>query len=294
MHMSTPFIPADVPAAERSRWLRNMSLLTRDTRNVYLFAADQKVEHVLELDPQRIVSIAQKTGAGALATHLGLLTRIDDQLRPHEIPYVVKLNGKTNLIPAQARDPFSTLFTTVEQVAAVRDEGMPIVGVGYTLYPGSFYEDAMLHEAAQCMYEAHRQGLVGILWIYPRGEHISDDTDGALIARGAGLAPCLGADMVKIKVPHAASLEEVCAFLARAQENAGNVRVLCSGGAYVDDPVTFLTHTHAYIHQGQAHGCAVGRNLFQRPLDEAYALDRALSALLYEDATLTEACALLV
>lgn len=287
--MST-WTPADVPASLQARWHEHMTTLTRGTRNVYLFAADQKVEHVLQLDPARITEIAQHTRAGALATHLGLLTRIDHLLRPHKVSYLVKLNGKTNLIPPTESDPYSPLFTTVAEVARLRDEGMPICGVGYTLYPGSRYEAQMLEQAARSMHEAHRHGLVGALWIYPRGAAIRNEYDGELIARAAGLAPCLGADIVKIRVPRAESREQVCHWLARAQQNAGNVRVICSGGAYTDDAQAFIADMHAYLTDGMVHGMAVGRNLFERPYDEAMRLDAALGALAYDNASYERAC----
>ena len=51
----------------------------------------------------------------------------------------------------------------------MRDAGVNVVGLGYTIYLGSEYEATMMAEAGELIAEAHAEGLLGVLWIYPRG-----------------------------------------------------------------------------------------------------------------------------
>ncbi len=48
-----------------------------------------------------------------------------------------------------------------------------ILGVGYTIYPGSELEAAMFAEAARLIFEAHQYGLVTVIWAYPRGHSVA-------------------------------------------------------------------------------------------------------------------------
>ena len=48
----------------------------------------------------------------------------------------------------------------------MRDNGVNIVGLGYTIYLGSEYESTMLAEAGELIAAAHANGLLVVLWIY--------------------------------------------------------------------------------------------------------------------------------
>jgi DhnA family fructose-bisphosphate aldolase class Ia len=156
-----------------------------------------------------------------------------------------------------------------------KQSNLSIAGVGYTIYPGSMYEEIMLHEAAQIVYQAHQQGLIAILWIYPRSSQILDEQNPDLMAGAAGVAATLGADFVKVKTPANA------ATLRIASLAAGNTRVICSGGK-IQDPLTFLQGVYDQIHIGGAFGSATGRNIFQRSLPQAVAITRAISAIVFD------------
>lgn len=284
-------IPGDVPNNMIQTFQDNYNAITRDTGRLMLFACDQKIEHmnkdfygdsidVSALHPEHIFRIASQGSIGALATHLGLIARYGKQYPA--INYVVKLNAKTNLIPTTQKDPMSEALWSVEHVVHFQQlTGLPIRGIGYTIYPGSEYEGDMLAQAAQIIYAAHQHGLVTILWVYPRGKSVQDESDGQLIAGAAGIANSLGADFVKVKAVETSLLQIVTAA-------AGNTNVICSGGAQKDKKI-FLQELYDQIHSGGAMGCATGRNIFQRSLPEAILMTQAISAIVYEDKNADEA-----
>ena len=83
------------------------------------------------------------THLSAHLTHLGLITRYGKYYS--DIPYIIKLDGKTNLSQSE---PYSQQLWTVEQVLTFTwKQYTHICGVGYTIYLGSEYERNMLVEA---------------------------------------------------------------------------------------------------------------------------------------------------
>jgi hypothetical protein len=80
-----------------------------------------------------------------------------------------------------------------------KNSGLNIVGIGYTVYAGSEYESQMLSEAAQLIYDAHFNGLITVVWAYPRGKAVTDEKDPHLVAGAASVTACLGSDFVKVK-----------------------------------------------------------------------------------------------
>jgi fructose-bisphosphate aldolase / 6-deoxy-5-ketofructose 1-phosphate synthase len=62
-----------------------------------------------------------------------------------EINYIIKMNGKTDLVKKEQRDPISRQLWSLDQVLEFKkSSGLSIVGVGYTVYLGSEYETEML------------------------------------------------------------------------------------------------------------------------------------------------------
>ncbi len=175
----------------------------------------------------------------------------------------------------------------LEAVLDMRDAGVNVVGLGYTIYLGSEFEAQMVAEAGQLIAEAHANGLLVVLWIYPRGKAVTAEKDADLIAGAAGCALCLGADFVKVNPPKgegATSAE----LLKRASVAAGRTGLVCAGGSTVDAE-TFLTQLWEQIHVGGACGNATGRNIHQRSLDEAVRLTKAISAITLADYDVQEA-----
>ncbi len=102
------------------------------------------------------------------------------------------MNSKTNLVKTSQEDPYSPQLTDLAAVLAMRDNGVNIVGLGYTIYLGSEYESTMLAEAGELIAQAHANGLLVVLWIYPRGKAVKAEKDPAS-SRVRRASPCASA-----------------------------------------------------------------------------------------------------
>lgn len=293
----TPFIPADVPTTAHKQFMHNYNAITHSTDHLFLFACDQKIEH-LDLDfqgsgihadarhPEHIFKIASQSPIGGLAAHFGLIARYGAAYPT--INYIVKLNGKTNLVSAKQCEPFSNQLWSVQDVVTLKKQSkLSICGVGYTIYLGSEYEHIMLAQGAEIIHQAHQHGLVAIIWIYPRGKAISNDTDPILLAGATGVANSLDADFVKIKPPVGSKKNETAKDLMRAIAAAGNTGIICSGGEKIDAE-DFFEDLYAQLQAG-TRGCATGRNIFQRSEKDAIKFANAIAALVYDNASAKEA-----
>ncbi len=292
-------IPSDVPKQAYETYISNYRRITHDSGRLMLFAGDQKIEHLNEdffgdsihsddNDPEHLFRIAAGSKIGCFATQMGLIAAYGADY-PH-ISYLVKINSKTHLIKTAQKDPLSSRITTVDQVIRFRDQScLPITGIGYTIYLGSEYEHIMLLEAAESICEAHQHGLITVLWIYPRGTAVHDEKDPHLIAGAAGVAACLGSDFVKVNPPkkEGSSSSELIKEATRA---AGRTRVVCAGGSSVDAK-TFLQQLYDQIHIGGCAGNATGRNIHQKPLDEAIRMCNAIYSITVENKDVAAAIA---
>ncbi len=290
-------IPLDVPDEAREEYRRNYTEMTRGSGRLMLFAGDQKMEHLnndfygegVSLDdaePEHLFRIASESSIGVFATQLGLAARYGKDYA--DVPYLIKLNSKSNLIKTKQMDPFSNQLIEVGQVVEFkRNTGLKISGVGFTVYLGSEFEAQMLHQAAQIVYEAHRNGLVTVLWIYPRGKAVTDEKDPHLVAGATGAAACLGTDFVKVNFPKKEGASSVEVF-KEAVLAAGRTKVVCAGGSSMA-PKDFLQQLHDQINISGAAGNATGRNVHQKSLDEAVRMCNAIYAITVEDRTTDEA-----
>lgn len=268
-------IPADVPAHCHDEFRANYAAITKSTGRLMLFACDQKIEHLnrdfygpsidpADNDPKHLFEIASQGNIGAFATHLGLIARYGACYPT--VNYIAKMNGKTDVVKTQQKDPYSALLWNVEQLIALKKNAqLAIRGVGYTLYPGSEFESAMLEQAAQLIYHAHQHGLIVILWVYPRGKAVADELCPEMIAGAAGLAASLGADFVKLNMPHATAQKTSIDLLKIAVQAAGNTKVIISGGMAIE-PALFLKELYEQLHGANTAGNATGRNIHQRSL----------------------------
>lgn len=295
-------IPADVPKSSISKYKKNVEEATNGTNRLMLFAGDQKVEHLnndfygrdIPLEdnsPEHMFHIASKANIGVFATQFGLISRYG---RDYDtVPYLVKLNSKTNLVPYAAQDPYSKAWLGVDDIVAFQTQsGLDIKGIGYTLYLGGAFEHDMLSEAANMVHQAHQNGLLAVLWIYPKGRYVKDEHDGHLIAGAAGVGAALGADFVKLKVPYNENGSFDAQGLQEATTAAGRTGVLCEGGAKTDEQA-FLTELYAQIHSGGSRGNGTGRNIHQRPLNKAVKMANAIYAITSQNASVEEALKLL-
>ena len=78
----------------------------------------------------------------------------------------------------------------------------------------------MMAEAGELIAQAHANGLLVVLWIYPRGKAVKAEKDPALIAGAAGVALCLGADFVKVNPPKPEDGRTPAEALKVAQQDA--------------------------------------------------------------------------
>lgn len=290
-------VPMDVPAESRDTYIANYLKATRETGRLMLFACDQKIEHmnkdfygegidIADCEPQHLFEIGKNGVIGVLAGQRGLVAQYAADYP--EINYLIKMNSKTNLVKTSQEDPYSPQLTDLEAVLQMRENGVNVVGLGYTIYLGSEYEATMMAEAGQLIAQAHELGLLVVLWIYPRGKAVTAEKDPDLIAGAAGVALCLGADFVKVNPPKPEDGKTPAEALSIAAKAAGRTGLVCAGGGTVDAK-TFLTQLYDQIHVGGACGNATGRNIHQRSLDEAVRLTKAISVITLADASVDEA-----
>jgi DhnA family fructose-bisphosphate aldolase class Ia len=291
MKTNIPFIPADVPPKMYNIFLHNYYVITRGVSRLFLFTGDHKIEHTNSdfvgpgippevHDVEHLFRIASYGSIGAFAIHPGLIARYGIQYS--HIPYLAKMNAKTNLVPSVDHDPYSAPLASISDVVALQKQSqLNIHGVGYTIYLGSTYEEQMLEDVGKAVFAAHNQGLVVVLWMYPRGHHIAQQQDPSLLAGAAGVGACLGADFVKLNVSHI-SRELSEEDLLNIMQAAGNTKVIFAGGEKI--PLTrFLQKVDFYLKHGAA-GIAAGRNIYQNSLEVACYITDLLAGIIYKNA----------
>ncbi len=293
MNIEDIAVPLDVNKNVQAEYRKNYYDITRGSGNIMLFAGDQKVEHLNkdfygegihpdDNHPIHFFNVASEANIGVFATQLGLLAQFGADYK--DVPFLVKLNSKSNLVKTEQMDPFSNQLIDVDQVVEFKENsGLNILGVGYTIYLGSEYESQMLRQAAQAVYQAHYHGLVTVLWIYPRGKAVPNEKDARLIAGACGVAACLNSDFVKVNPPKAESDEESAELMKEAVAAAGRTKVICAGGSSTD-PKAFLQRLYNQIHVAGAAGNATGRNIHQKGLDEAVRMCNAISSITLDGA----------
>jgi len=289
--------PLDVTPDNQKTFEANYERMTRGTGRLMLFAGDQKIEHLNDdfygegiaaenNNPEHMFRIAGKAKIGCFATQLGLIAQYGKDYR--DVPYLVKINSKSHLVNVKQRDPISTHLNPVRQIVRMRDEHkLNIVGVGYTIYWGSEDEHKMTSEAARFINEAHEHGLVAVVWAYPRGAAVTDEKDPHVIAGAAGATACLGADFVKVNYPKKEGVNSAEA-LKEAVVAAGRTKLICAGGS-ATAPEKFFQTLHDQVHTSGASGNATGRNIHQKPLEDAIRFCNATYAVTYEDASVEQA-----
>lgn len=282
--------PLSVPKAKKKEYEQNYKNLTNNSGRMLLIAGDQKVEHLNsdffgpeisqeDASPKHLFDIAQASTGGVLATHLGFIARYG--LNYPKLPYIVKMNGKTNLGPNDKKNSSSLWWEVADIVKFKKESGLKIGGLGYTVYLGGKYEAEMLKEAAKMTYEAHQAGLLSIIWMYPRAEKVNEN-DIHIIAGGAGVAGALNADFVKIKYPFNLKDKKKAAQAFReAILAAGETKIICVGGSKRSEK-EILEFLKLQIEISGSSGLAVGRNLHQRSLKEATEMTKKIAKIIFK------------
>jgi class I fructose-bisphosphate aldolase len=194
------------------------------------------------------------------------------------VPLILKLNAKTNIPPDD--DAVSPLTASVEDAVRLGADA-----IGYTLYVGTPRQDFEFLQFQPVRQQAERYGMPIVMWAYPRGRAIeAQGGKGTLFAidYAARVAEELGADIVKlhepndrtegVPEPYRSLHESTGQRLQRVVRSAGRCLVLFSGGSKMDAEAA-IAKVDLCMRAGAA-GIIFGRNLWQRPYDEALALSR--------------------
>ncbi|MFC7096497.1 class I fructose-bisphosphate aldolase [Halobaculum marinum] len=251
--------------------------ITRDGKALIL-AYDHGIEHgpvdfepnPATADPERVFDLATHDAVTALAVGKGVAESYYPSYED-DVALLAKLNGTSNLWMGE---PDSAVNWSVDHAADLGADA-----IGFTLYGGSNNEVEMAEEFRDAQEGAREHDMGVVMWSYPRGQGLKNDTSPDTIAYAARLGLELGADVVKVKYPGSGEA------MAKAARMAGPTKVVMSGGSKTND-VAFLETVAAAL-DGGAEGLAVGRNVFQRE-NPGEILD-ALEALMFEGATVEEA-----
>lgn len=226
-------------------------------------------------DPDYVCKLAEKGDYSAIALQIGLAEKYMNAYAG-KVPLVLKLNGKTSI--PDDKDPLSPLNATVEDAVRLGADA-----VGYTLYVGSSRQDEDFTQFRKVRQEAEKYGMPIIVWAYPRGEFVEKrggkDSLYA-IEYAARVASELGADVVKVNFPNIKNPKKqdepkpyneltpsFAEAVARVVAAAGKTMVIFSGGSKVSDK-ELLEMVKVAMENG-ATGIIFGRNMWQRPLDNA-------------------------
>jgi len=275
----------DMPLGKRVRLHR--LLYEGGVRNgtLLVLPIDQGIEHgplnffpnPASKDPEFQWRLALEGGYNAIACHWGL-ARMYMGKYAGRVPLILKINGKTN-VPSDA-DAFSPLTASVEDAVSIGADA-----VGYTLYVGSPRQHDDIDQLRRVREACDKWGMPLVVWSYPRGSAI--ETKGGrdslyAVDYASRLAHEFGADIIKLNEPKKSEKDaqqpkpyntlewDAEEGLRRIVESAGRSMVLFSGGSKVSDE-DLLDKAGRTMAQG-ATGLIFGRNMWQRPMDEALAL----------------------
>lgn len=280
----------DLPLGKRTRLHHLLYEYGPGRGTLLLLPIDQGLEHGPAdffvnpdaLDPTFQLRLAKEGGYSGIVFHIGIAQKYMREFAG-AVPLVLKINGKTN-IPSE-KYAFSPLDASVEDAVSLGADA-----VGYTLYVGSPMQAEDIAQLAKVRTDCDRLGMPLIVWAYPRGEAIEmrggRDTLYA-IDYAARVAQELGADVIKINVPDldpeknrqspkpysGLGLTEEEA-IRKVVASAGRAFVLFSGGAKVSD-AQLLEKAEMTMRAG-ATGLIFGRNMWQRPMDQALALTASI------------------
>ncbi len=236
-------------------------------------------------DPEFQWRLAVEGGFNAIACHYGLARKYMPKYAG-QVPLILKLNGKTNIPPADKA--LSPLTSTVEDAVRIGADA-----VGYTLYVGTPRQDDDFAQLRRVRRDSERFGMPLVVWSYPRGEAI-DAKGGATslyaVDYAARAALELGADVAKLVIPpatgpnpaqpgeYARIVHTYAQGARRVFRSAGRTMVLVSGGSKLSDE-DMLAKVRISMESG-ATGLIFGRNMWQRPFQEALDIVRRVKEIL--------------
>ena len=173
-------------------------------------------------DPRYHFQLAIEAGCSAYAAPLGFLEAGAREFAG-QVPLILKLNNHDVL--HEEKDPIQAITGSVRD--ALR---LGCVAIGYTIYPGSTHRLDMYTKLRELAEEAKANGLVVVVWSYPRGSGLSKEGETGIdvTAYAAHIAAQLGAHIVKVKLPvgapRAGRRQEGVRDRGRADRHAGRAR----------------------------------------------------------------------
>jgi class I fructose-bisphosphate aldolase len=255
------------------------SPLCRDGK-VLILAYDHGLEHGPvdfedvpgSADPARTFEAATHDAVTSVAVQKGIAEAFYPSYED-DVDLLLKLNGTSNLWMGE---PDSAVNCSVDYAYDIGASS-----VGFTLYGGSNNEIEMAEEFRDAQERAREYDLPVVMWSYPRGQGLKNDTKPGTIAYAARQALELGADVAKVKYPGSKSAME------DAVRMAGPTKVVMSGGSKTSDR-DFLESVKAVIDAG-GKGLAVGRNVWQR--ENPHRILDALEEVIFEESSVDAALA---
>jgi len=286
----------DLPLGKRVRLHRLLYQNGPGKGQLLVLPIDQGIEHgpvnffvnPAAKHPRFQYELAKRGGFSAIAVHYGLASKYLHEYAG-DVPLILKINGKTN-IPSDD-DALSRLTATVDDAVRIGADA-----IGYTLFVGSPRQDDDFQQLTDVRQSCERYGMPLIVWAYPRGSaiNVKGGRDSFYAVDYASrLAMELGADIVKVNMPKfdpvndknapapyntlQISLEEA---FTQVVQSAGNAFVLVSGGSKLSDE-DMLDKVRMSFKAG-ATGLIFGRNMWQRPMDEALEITAKVKAIMAE------------
>lgn len=261
----------------KERWnkvAKNMKSL--QTKGKYFFLAyDQGLEHGPSelpgnsLYPEYIFSLAEKGRFNGLIVHKGLAEKYGAGFN---VNLIIKVNGKTCF---RKGEPYSPVICSVKRAVELSARA-----IGFTIYPGSEYENTMYEDLAKVQEEAHYYGLPVIVWAYPRGKAVKNELGKNVLSYATRIGLEMGADMLKVK--YNGNKED----LKENMSAAGDARILCAGGEKTSSSKEFLKKV-AEVNEAGVNGFAIGRNIWQH--DRPLKITEAVKDIIYDNKDIYQA-----
>lgn len=263
------------------------------TGKMVIFPVDQGFEHgpaasfsknPPAYDPSYHFQLAIEAGCNAYAAPFGFLDSCAREFAG-QIPLILKANNSDSLY----KDPHKPLPAVTAGVEEALKLGCS--AIGFTIYPGSGDRVSMYESAVKLGREARKAGLALVIWSYPRGGDLSKKGETALdvVAYSAQIACQLGAHIIKVKPPEdffekqetvyqeakipSKSLSDRVSHIIQSAFNGRRIVIFSGGPAKGTKEVLNEVELLA---KGGAFGSIVGRNVFQRPKEEALQLLRQI------------------
>jgi class I fructose-bisphosphate aldolase len=273
----------DLPAGKKARLYRMLYQFGPANGTFVFLPLDQGLEHGPvdffnnpdSLDTDYIFRLGIEGRFSGVAIHIGLAEKYYPKFAGR-IPLLLKINGKTTIPPDD--EAFSPLTGSVKDAVRLGADA-----VGYTLYVGSSAQDRDIAQLNTVRADCERFGMPLVVWAYPRGT-FAEKKGGRdslyCIDYAARTAEELGADVVKINLPKGSSTDspkpyntlqmDELEMATKVVRSAGKCLVLFSGGSKLSDDD--LVHKVDIVMKAGATGLIFGRNMWQRPWDEAIAI----------------------